>query len=109
MKEAKDDKKDVVYYYYNNAATTEIYTLTQHDPLPNFVRAPGGRRLRPPRLHHARRALLPPTGQERRDDRRAVPPDPGRSEEHTSELQSRQYLVCRLLLEKTEKVSHLCH
>src|SRR3712207_8099735 len=31
-----------------------------------------------------------------------------RSEEHTSELQSRQYLVCRLLLEKT-KNTHLCH
>src|SRR3712207_7046820 len=29
--------------------------------------------------------------------------DPGRSEEHTSELQSRQYLVCRLLLEKKKK------
>src|SRR3712207_8287430 len=29
----------------------------------------------------------------------------GRSEEHTSELQSRQYLVCRLLLEKKKKVS----
>src|SRR3712207_8078666 len=34
---------------------------------------------------------------------RRLPPHPcdGRSEEHTSELQSRQYLVCRLLLEKT--------
>src|SRR3712207_8745885 len=31
--------------------------------------------------------------------------DPGRSEEHTSELQSRQYLVCRLLLEKKKKSS----
>src|SRR5438445_4020877 len=30
-------------------------------------------------------------------------PRPGRSEEHTSELQSRQYLVCRLLLEKKKK------
>src|SRR3712207_7104894 len=29
-----------------------------------------------------------------------------RSEEHTSELQSRQYLVCRLLLEKNKKISH---
>src|SRR3712207_7119332 len=29
---------------------------------------------------------------------------PGRSEEHTSELQSRQYLVCRLLLEKKKKI-----
>src|SRR3712207_8772635 len=33
----------------------------------------------------------------------AVPLDPARSEEHTSELQSRQYLVCRLLLEKKNK------
>src|SRR3712207_7183734 len=30
-----------------------------------------------------------------------------RSEEHTSELQSRQYLVCRLLLEKKKKISHV--
>src|SRR3712207_7773708 len=30
-----------------------------------------------------------------------------RSEEHTSELQSRQYLVCRLLLEKKKKTTHL--
>src|SRR3712207_8950899 len=29
-----------------------------------------------------------------------------RSEEHTSELQSRQYLVCRLLLEKKQKIKH---
>src|SRR3712207_7043855 len=29
---------------------------------------------------------------------------PGRSEEHTSELQSRQYLVCRLLLEKKKQI-----
>src|SRR3712207_7402932 len=34
---------------------------------------------------------------------RVEPPGPGRSEEHTSELQSRQYLVCRLLLEKKKK------
>src|SRR3712207_7634897 len=32
--------------------------------------------------------------------------DAGRSEEHTSELQSRQYLVCRLLLEKKKKKTH---
>src|SRR3712207_8644987 len=32
--------------------------------------------------------------------------DKGRSEEHTSELQSRQYLVCRLLLEKKKKADH---
>src|SRR3712207_7876443 len=35
---------------------------------------------------------------------------PGRSEEHTSELQSRQYLVCRLLLEKKKKyLLHTSH
>src|SRR5258707_1969172 len=34
---------------------------------------------------------------------RQHPQEPGRSEEHTSELQSRQYLVCRLLLEKKKK------
>src|SRR3712207_9261927 len=34
------------------------------------------------------------------------PPGTGRSEEHTSELQSRQYLVCRLLLEKKKKHTH---
>ena len=40
--------------------------------------------------------------------RRESPPWEGRSEEHTSELQSRQYLVCRLLLEKkkTQKKKH---
>src|SRR3712207_7649606 len=32
----------------------------------------------------------------------------GRSEEHTSELQSRQYLVCRLLLEKKKNNTHIC-
>src|SRR3712207_8815504 len=48
-----------------------------------------------------------------RDERLAVPPRPGvageeveRSEEHTSELQSRQYLVCRLLLEKKTTPSY---
>src|SRR5215203_6392110 len=36
-----------------------------------------------------------------------TPPAGGRSEEHTSELQSRQYLVCRLLLEKKKKKNHI--
>src|SRR3712207_7085288 len=41
---------------------------------------------------------------------RAAPGTNGRSEEHTSELQSRQYLVCRLLLEKKTRVPrHLRH
>src|SRR3712207_7203119 len=36
-----------------------------------------------------------------------APSAPRRSEEHTSELQSRQYFVCRLLLEKKKKISHI--
>src|SRR3712207_8859410 len=39
---------------------------------------------------------------------RHLPTGPrSRSEEHTSELQSRQYLVCRLLLEKKKKITHI--
>src|SRR5258707_5526071 len=44
-------------------------------------------------------------GQRPSDDRDLAAVITGRSEEHTSELQSRQYLVCRLLLEKKKKIS----
>src|SRR3712207_3454348 len=67
-------------------------------PYTTLFRSPRLARRRPhadlPALHR-RRAALP-----RRDRRAAVRAGPARSEEHTSELQSRQYLVCRLLLEK---------
>src|SRR6476620_12790273 len=66
------------FFFFNDTATTEIYTLSLHDALPICaVRC---------RCHACR-------GRDHRHHRR-------RSEEHTSELQSRQYLVCRLLLEK---------
>src|SRR3712207_9029196 len=97
------------FFFFNDTATTEIYTLSLHDALPIYAggcvrrRAPKGR-LQPdgtaldlglvadldvPARHagvaaHGAPVLL-------------------RSEEHTSELQSRQYLVCRLLLEKKKK------
>src|SRR3712207_8686382 len=54
---------------------------------------------RRPRARRTR--FLDGTGHERRSSRSS--PSGGRSEEHTSELQSRQYLVCRLLLEKKKK------
>src|SRR3712207_7803892 len=55
---------------------------------------------------HRRRYRRIRRGRPRRR-RRADPRPPGRrSEEHTSELQSRQYLVCRLLLEKKKKIKH---
>src|SRR3712207_8543903 len=83
-------------FFFNDTATTEIYTLSLHDALPISVgRAlggpPGGARLRPHRLGRA---------PARRRDHPARTRPQRRSEEHTSELQSRQYLVCRLLLEK---------
>src|SRR4030043_2317270 len=68
------------FFFFNDTATTEIYTLSLHDALPISIdiecgagdigRLVGGEKER------------------------------GRSEEHTSELQSRLHLVCRLLLEK---------
>src|SRR3712207_8176596 len=77
-------------------------TLFPYTTLSLLVRARHGRGVRPPRLpgHHR----LP--AQSRRSARLPGGPHPEqagpvRSEEHTSELQSRQYLVCRLLLEKT--------
>src|SRR6202043_4296790 len=68
------------FFFFNDAATTEIYPLSLHDALPICHRS-AAQRARC--LRHGRH-------------RRFV----GRSEEHTSELQSRGHLVCRLLLEK---------
>src|ERR1041385_8956443 len=76
--------------FFNHTATTEIYTLSLHDALPIYRLALSSRLHRPlaRRLHHLR------IRQQHR-----------RSEEHTSELQSRLHLVCRLLLEKSVSVS----
>src|SRR3712207_7065082 len=60
---------------------------------------------RPRRVHHLGRGPLVP-GHRRRRHRLGARPPGGRSEEHTSELQSRQYLVCRLLLEKKKNKNH---
>src|SRR3712207_7139780 len=82
----------VLFFFFNDTATTEIYTLSLHDALP--ISPPGP-------LVTASSALVTVLGAV--PVRRRLVADPivrGRSEEHTSELQSRQYLVCRLLLEK---------
>src|SRR3712207_7266317 len=83
-------------FFFNDTATTEIYTLALHDALPIFFL------WRP--LTHARGSLLFQQGGVG-DELvgglyEMVRGRLRRSEEHTSELQSRQYLVCRLLLEK---------
>src|SRR3712207_8876567 len=81
-------------FFFNDTATTEIYTLSLHDALPIWPVC---------RAHPRCGCTSPPPDAERRPGiAEAAGPDRthGRSEEHTSELQSRQYLVCRLLLEK---------
>src|SRR3712207_7986941 len=81
-------------FFFNDTATTEIYTLSLHDALPIYSRQPGEVTSRSASAGSSSAAPGP---------RRTVAPrisSSSRSEEHTSELQSRQYLVCRLLLEK---------
>src|SRR2546422_11541680 len=95
-----DDALTSALFFFNDTATTEIYTLSLHDALPichpdrpepqdagavqdQGEQGPGGPGRRP---EGAGRAADPAAGD--------------RSEEHTSELQSRLHLVCRLLLEK---------
>src|SRR3712207_8769698 len=93
-------------FFFNDTATTEIYTLSLHDALPIFHGVRGPLRLR--QDHDAAHDRRPGGDFLRGDPDRAAAgqrsgahgPRHRRSEEHTSELQSRQYLVCRLLLEK---------
>src|SRR3712207_7139431 len=85
--------------FFNDTATTEIYTLSLRDALPiSGEPEPSALEQRPELLLRS----LPPAGHQHHLDVDHLP-EVGliRSEEHTSELQSRQYLVCRLLLEKT--------
>src|SRR3712207_8414610 len=96
-----DDLSDFIFF--NDTATTEIYTLSLHDALPI--------------LHACISQCLGIVDRALTNGCETAPahvlqcdrnqkPDDGfkRSEEHTSELQSRQYLVCRLLLEKKKQI-----
>src|SRR3712207_7205743 len=91
-------------FFFNDTATTEIYTLSLHDALPIWTGS-ARRRRAPVRVWKGTsfRTKRPSAVEE--PHRIAAPRvrSAGRSEEHTSELQSRQYLVCRLLLEKKKK------
>src|SRR5258707_8576921 len=79
--------RNFLFFFFNDTATTEIYTLSLHDALPISRGSSADR--------DGRRSA--------RSTCRCPCRTCARSEEHTSELQSRQYLVCRLLLEKKKK------
>src|SRR2546429_6119991 len=90
-----------LFFFFNDTATTEIYTLSLHDALP---------------ICRGRPSWGPGLRSGSRPTRAAGLPSPfsldsawavsrWRSEEHTSELQSRLHLVCRLLLEKKKHTS----
>src|SRR3712207_9302186 len=83
-------------FIFNDTATTEIYTLSLHNALPICVRdsPPRTTRTADAAAASCRKSGIAEAPAE------AIRPQGARSEEHTSELQSRQYLVCRLLLEK---------
>src|SRR5216683_7991236 len=81
-------------FFFNDTATTEIYTLSLHDALPILIAG----------------AIAVVAVQDVEIGRIAGPQGDPRSEEHTSELQSRSDLVCRLLLEKKKKQTiHLAY
>src|SRR6266511_6327650 len=71
------------FFFFNDTTTTEIYTLSLHDALPILFKTMAD--VRPPYVPEQ------------------APVVQARSEEHTSELQSRENLVCSLLLEKKKK------
>src|SRR3712207_8172114 len=94
------------YFFFNDTSTTKIFTLSLHDALPisppssGAAARPSGSGSAPPaRGRTPGRPVCAPPATSRPHPLRAPRRRP-RSEEHTSELQSRQYLVCRLLLEK---------
>src|SRR3712207_7343802 len=95
------------FFFFNDTATTEIYTLSLHDALPicthrqmpyqairRLITAPVYRAMGTNGTAGRWPAIVDAATWERVQ----------RSEEHTSELQSRQYLVCRLLLEKKNRI-----
>src|SRR5437763_4371959 len=83
--------------------TTEIYTLSLHDALPIFRGRSRRSRPGPPLLLRPPHALRGATATPSLPAVRGPWARGPRSEEHTSELQSPMYLVCRLLLEKKKK------
>src|SRR6266571_6536664 len=87
-----------IFFFFNDTATTEIYTLSLHDALPIRRHRQGCGRHRQLPMGEAEAVVA---GRQR--------PAVGRSEEHTSDLQSHVNLVCRLLLEKKKNKTIKIH
>src|SRR3712207_8888342 len=97
-------------FFFNDTATTEIYTLSLHDALPICLA------MVEPDPNDEKNVLVEIRAGTGGDEAALFAGDlykmltryaeekGFRSEEHTSELQSRQYLVCRLLLEKKKQI-----
>src|SRR2546429_8836725 len=87
-----------IFFFFNDTATTEIYTLSLHDALPiSFWIQPAclvSFRAASPSIRRLASSSAPDFAKSGADER---------SEEHTSELQSRLHIVCRLLLEKKKR------
>src|SRR2546429_9837176 len=96
------------FFFFNDTATTEIYTLSLHDALPIWA---GGVTLDVG--NHERSLKVTPISSVTSSPSAHPSIQEGpecwvpRSEEHTSELQSRLHLVCRLLLEKKNKTEYI--
>src|SRR5438874_10421120 len=92
---------NVFVFYFNTPAPTELYTLSLHDALPISARQRPARRCgvirRTVKLQLAAFVVISVIG--------ILYVGGSRSEEHTSELQSRRDLVCRLLLEKKKWIA----
>src|SRR5256714_10131877 len=96
------------FFFFNDTATTEIYTLSLHDALPIYKMPLNETHLglialmfpRSPMIHVMRHPLDIVLSTFSNHLTHGFYCSYARSEEHTSELQSLAYLVCRLLLEK---------
>src|SRR5437764_10571566 len=89
----------LLFFFFDDTAPTDIYTLSLHDALPIFTvaaKSVTSTETLPGSIHTVAAEVEALGGQ-------ALPVRVDRSEEHTSELQSPMYLVCRLLLEKKKK------